>query len=186
MSDISLRGPISSMTSLEGRMPHIISFIFVLLRFLSEKEPSIVQFDFLGVVKDYNEVDIKQSSHYIEMSCPNYIHRLCKSLGRNWNNSLHKDEMAFAINSLFDIHSLQNPEGSHKKDGLPNSYMEYESKRIVPMPSNCYKRMYQETGSKEMKMGFSYLTLLGEVKIKNIPTHIYRNGFLHQAHKFNR
>ena len=35
----------------------------------------------MGVVKDYNGVDIKQTSHYLEMSCENYIHCLSRTHG---------------------------------------------------------------------------------------------------------
>ena len=47
----------------------------------SERKKGIVPFEFLGVVKDYNEVDIKQISYYIEMSCENYIHCLVRTNG---------------------------------------------------------------------------------------------------------
>ena len=87
---------------------NIFNIIGEKMRFPSEKEKGIIHFEFLGVVNDYNGVDIKQTSHYIEMSCQNYIHCLCKSHEWDVDTALHKDEMAFAINSLFDIHSLHN------------------------------------------------------------------------------
>ena len=151
---------------------NIFNIIGEKMRFPSEKEKSIIPFEFLGIVNDYNGVDIKQTSHYIEMSCQNYIHCLCKSHGWEMNKSIQEDEMAFAITALFDIHSLHHSESNHEQDGLPNSSIEYETKRIVPMPSDYIERMYKETGPKEhttnhdileKKMGFSYRTLLGEV-----------------------
>lgn len=39
----------------------------------SEEKKDIVLFEFLGVLKDYNCVDIKQTSYYIDMSCESYI-----------------------------------------------------------------------------------------------------------------
>ena len=51
------------------------------MSFASEKKKGIVLFEFLGVVKDYNGVDIKQTSHYIEMFCGNYIHCLARTHG---------------------------------------------------------------------------------------------------------
>ena len=59
----------------------IFNIIGTKMSFASEKKKGIVPFEFLGVVKDYNGVDIKQTSHYIEMSCENYIHRLARTHG---------------------------------------------------------------------------------------------------------
>ena len=42
----------------------------------SEEEKGIIPFKFLGVVKDFHGIYIKQASHYIKMSCENYIHPL--------------------------------------------------------------------------------------------------------------
>ena len=51
------------------------------MSFASERKKGIVPFEFLGVVNDYNGVDIKQVSHYLEMSCENYIHCLARTHG---------------------------------------------------------------------------------------------------------
>ena len=51
------------------------------MRFDSEKEKGIVPFQYLGVVDDYNGVEIRQTEHYIEMTCENYIQRLLGSHG---------------------------------------------------------------------------------------------------------
>ena len=50
----------------------IFNVIGKAIQFDVKKESGIVPFEFLGVVKDSNGVDIKQTSHYIEMSCANY------------------------------------------------------------------------------------------------------------------
>ena len=39
------------------------------ISFPSEREKGIIPFEYFEVVKDYNGVDIKQTSHYIEMNC---------------------------------------------------------------------------------------------------------------------
>ena len=52
----------------------IFNIIGTKMSFASEKKKGIVPFKVLGVVKDYNGVDIKQTSHYIGISCENYIH----------------------------------------------------------------------------------------------------------------
>ena len=59
----------------------IFNIIGTKMSFASEKKKGIVLFEFLGVVKDYNGVDIKQTSHYIEMSCENYIQCLARTHG---------------------------------------------------------------------------------------------------------
>ena len=43
------------------------------IQFPSEVEANIVPFEFLGIVKDYNGVDIIQTPDYIEMSSQSYI-----------------------------------------------------------------------------------------------------------------
>ena len=57
------------------------------IRFPSEERDGITPFEFLGVVKDYNGVDIKQTKDYIEMSCANYLRRLLKSHGQDTESS---------------------------------------------------------------------------------------------------
>ena len=44
--------------------------------FDTEKEKGIIPFEFLGIVDDYYGVDIRQTSHYIEISCQGYINHL--------------------------------------------------------------------------------------------------------------
>ena len=43
------------------------------MRFDSERESGIVPFEYLGIINDYNGVEIRQTEHYIEMTCENYI-----------------------------------------------------------------------------------------------------------------
>ena len=52
-----------------NKQQEIFDIICENVRFQSEKEEDIIPFEFLGVVNDYNGVDIKQTSHYIEMLC---------------------------------------------------------------------------------------------------------------------
>ena len=49
------------------------------MRFKGEEEKGVITFEFLGVICDYNGVDIKQISHYIYMSCETYIKHLTKA-----------------------------------------------------------------------------------------------------------
>lgn len=58
------------------------------LQFSSEKESGIILFKFLGVVKDYNRVDIIQIPDYVEMSYNNFNAHLFKSHGWDKASSL--------------------------------------------------------------------------------------------------
>ena len=60
--------------------------IGIAIQFDAEKRDGVISFEFLGVVKDYNGVDIKQTKDYIEISCANYIRRLLKSHGWDKNS----------------------------------------------------------------------------------------------------
>ena len=42
------------------------------MQFDTEHEQGIVPMEFLGIVNNYNGVEIKQTPYYIEMSCKNY------------------------------------------------------------------------------------------------------------------
>ena len=55
--------------------------IGIKIQFPSEKEKNIVLFKFLGIVKDYNGVDINQTPDYIKMLSKSYLIRLLKSHG---------------------------------------------------------------------------------------------------------
>ena len=70
----------TGMTS-EKAARDLFNNIDVKIQFLSEKEDGKIPFEFLGVVTDYNSVDIIQTPDYIKMSCKNYILRLLKSHG---------------------------------------------------------------------------------------------------------
>ena len=65
----------------EQSVQNLFNDIAKKIQFPSEIEQGIVPFKFLGIVKDYNRVDITQTSDYLEMSCKNYIARLLKSHG---------------------------------------------------------------------------------------------------------
>lgn len=60
---------------------NIFNTIEVKMIFDTEKKQGIVPFEYLGIVNDYNGVEIRQTEHYIEMLCENYINRLLGSHG---------------------------------------------------------------------------------------------------------
>ena len=71
----------------------IFNIIGTKMSFPTEKQKGIVPFEFLGVVKDYNGVDIKQTSNYVGMSCENYIHRLARTHGWEIDDGKKKTRM---------------------------------------------------------------------------------------------
>ena len=59
--------------NLEQVAKDIFKDIGIAIQFDAEKRDGVIPFEFLGVVKDYNGVDIKQTKDYIKMSCANYL-----------------------------------------------------------------------------------------------------------------
>ena len=107
----------------------------------------------MGVIKDYNGANIKQTSHYIEMSCENYVHHLSKT--HRWEPSNVQDSSpdtaAASIETLTPENNpllLQHKDPSHVP--LSSDILPYcSSNCIVPIPSYSIERMYKETGPKE-------------------------------------
>ena len=60
-------------TTSEKATRDLFNNIGIKIQFPSEKEENIVLFEFLGIVKDYNGVDIKQTPDYIEMLSKSYL-----------------------------------------------------------------------------------------------------------------
>ena len=78
------------------------------MSFASEKKKGIVPFEFLGVVKDYNGVDIKQTSNYIGMSCENYIHQLARTHGWEIADDNEKNNSDAAVAASVKILTPEN------------------------------------------------------------------------------
>ena len=55
----------------EETAKNIFDMIGKKIQFDTKKEQGIVPFEYLGIVKDYNGVDIAQCEHFIEMNCGN-------------------------------------------------------------------------------------------------------------------
>ena len=153
----------------------IYNIIGTKMSFPSEKEEGIVPFEYLGIVKDYNGVGIQQISHYTEMNCQNYIQRLNRTHG--WDpqdkTSPSDDEPTTSAASV-DISVNENvPNLLTKPEQLKDSLLSnYSQNQIVPVLSNSIEKMYKEPDTKEgspahkaleVKMGFTYCTLLGEL-----------------------
>ena len=59
-------------TKLKETAKNIFNIIGTKMRFASKEKKGIILFEYLGIVKDYNGVDIKQTLNYIDMSCERY------------------------------------------------------------------------------------------------------------------
>lgn len=60
----------------QKRTENLFIILGTKMGFKSKEEKGIIPFEFLGVFRDFNGFNIKQMSHYIDMSCENYIHCL--------------------------------------------------------------------------------------------------------------
>ena len=92
-------------------------------------------FAYLGLINDFNGVDISQTNEYIEISCKNYIDRVLRSHG--WEAESNSTSSAASPMSKEALDQIFNQDGF--KEGTP------------------------EHKSLEEKFGFSYRTLLGEL-----------------------
>ena len=165
----------------------IFHTIGVKMQFDTEREQNIVPIEFLGVVNDYNGVEIKQTPYYIEMSCKNYIKRLLRS--HSWESTEDKETSSLvdpSIAAVAALHLLETaienedylkdnakfqPSTSKLLEAIKNDPLNI-SNRSIPMSTDCIERIYKESGPKEGtahhkaledSVGFSYRTLLGEL-----------------------
>ena len=122
---------------------YLFNNIGVKIQFPSEKQDGTIPFKFLGVINDYNDVDIIQTPDYIEMICTNYILWLLKSYGwdtpspklsPNENIAFPKDTSppdqvptSLAAASLIKVQVLQR----HGVPILPAPTEEEESKSCI-------------------------------------------------------
>ena len=97
-----------------------------------EEEPP---FAYLGLVTDFNGIDIKQTNEYIEISCKNYIDRVMRSHG--WETE--KQSIASNVSPM-------------SKDALEHIFK-----------SEGPKEGTEEHIKMENQAGFGYRTLLGEL-----------------------
>ena len=101
------------------------------------KEPSD-PFSYLGLVSDFNGIDIEeQSKEYIQISCPNFIDRLLRSHG--WKEPRK-------------MKPISKPIGP-----LPTNILQHSYKSPGPAEGTA------EHCALEEKSGFAYRMLLGEM-----------------------
>ena len=123
----------------------IYNIIGAKMSFPSEKEEDIVQFKYLGIVKDYNRVGIQQTSHYIKINCQNYIQGLNRTHGWDPQDETFPsdDEPTTTAAASFDIPVNENiPNLLTKPEQLKESLLSnYSQNRIVPIPSDNIEKM---------------------------------------------
>ena len=130
----------------------------------------------MGVLDDYNGVDIKQTSHYIEMNCESFIKRLNKTYG--WEpkdqGSPTVGKPTSAADTSVDVTVNENvPTLLTKPEQLKDPLLSnYSPNRIVPILSDSIEKIYKEPVIKEgspahkaleHSMRFFYRTLIGEL-----------------------
>ena len=119
------------------------------IQFPSEVEQGIVPFEFIGIVKDYNGVDITQTPDYMEMLCKNYIARHLQYHG--WDTKLKLDSSESTTDLLESKKDATNTSIVHTVDKLSCTQSEScassETSRKCrnycdPLISNRLKRMH--------------------------------------------
>ena len=86
----------------------------------------VAPFKYFGPAKDYNGVDINQTKHYIEISCPGYID--CVNRAHGWEHPgpdkiTSQPTLPMPERALDVIYKDQGPlEGSPEYRALQNSY----------------------------------------------------------------
>ena len=116
-------------TTSEKAAKDLFNNIGIKIQFPSKKEAKIVPFKFLGVVKDYNGVNVKQTLDYIEMLCKSYLFWLLKSHGWDTMSSkpLPEENIAVPKNVIPDTPLVPdiataasiNKVQVNREDGLP-------------------------------------------------------------------
>ena len=139
-------------TTSEKAARDLFNNIGVKIQFPSEKKTYMVPNKFLGVVKDYNKVDVKQIPNYIDMLCKSYLLWLLKSHG--WDtisskqlpdeniavpkNAFHNTPLIYNTAAVASINKLQ----VNCEDGLPvqpvsdNNLDDDDGSQINQKPTN--------------------------------------------------
>jgi hypothetical protein len=98
-----------------------------------DKDP----FSYLGLIHDFNGIDVKQTTDYIQISCSNYIDRIMTSHGWEKERNMQPSSKPTAPLSTETLSQINNHEG--------------------------FLEGTKEHADLEAKAGFSYRTLLGEM-----------------------
>ena len=110
----------------EETAKNIFNTIGVKMSFDTEKEQGIIPFEYLGVVDDYNGVEIRQTEHYIEMLCENYINCLLRSHGwetpsKNFqNDTVEPDISSPTAAAIASLSALESAYENKKSKELPS------------------------------------------------------------------
>ena len=98
------------------------------MQFDTEREQGIVPMEFLGIVNDYNGVEIKQTPYYIEMSCKNYINRFLWSHG--WEKEDKNNISSISDSTQEAVEALHRLEEAIKHNDFQNSLAAYVSNQF--------------------------------------------------------
>ena len=133
----------------------------------------------MGIVDDYNGVEIQQTEHYIEMFCENYINHLLRSHGletpskKIQNKKVEPDISSPTAAAIASLNGLELAYEKKMSKSLPSFLQKKEiadhggvnsnpknpfhiSTRPTPLPSDCIELMYSEMGPKEGTAHLSY------------------------------
>ena len=120
--------------NIEDTAKEIYGIIGKALRLPNEtKDP----FTYLGLINDFNGIDVEQTKDYIQISCPNYIDRIMTSHGWTEEKSMQPLSKPNSPLSSETLNQIQKHEG--------------------------FKEGTSDHIKLEKKFGFSYRTLLGEM-----------------------
>ena len=111
------------------------------MHFSKEDKPL---FTYLGLIKDFNGIDIEQANNHVQISCKNYINWLCISHG--WK-------------------TLPNNLPSHPTAPIPE-----DSIQLIYKDTGLTEGT-KEAAILEEKAGFNYCTLLGEMMYCYVTCH---------------
>ena len=156
----------------------IANIIGTKVKFPTEQE---IPMTFLGIVSDYNGVDIIQTRNHVEISCANYIDRIMKSHG--WSTAPNTEKLKAPVPpepSMMVQTQPLNHIATTTSNGIdqatisahPSDIHPDGNKPIAPLAPDCIKTMYSDDGPKEgtvehtvleKQQGFGYRTLLGEM-----------------------
>ena len=88
-----------------------------------DKDP----FAYLGLVEDYNGIDIYQAQDHIKVSCLNYIEQIMTTHG--WETSSNKDNIQMAIPLPSSVLNQLSSEKPGPKEGTKEHHHELQEKQ---------------------------------------------------------
>ena len=157
------------------------------IQFPTKVEQGIIPFKFLGVVKDYNGVDITQTPDYIEMSCKNYIKRLLKSHGWDTTSKLESvltEDSTFKSKSVLTEDSKIPLKSNSKTTEDSKILLDSSNTQTEVLPEMELQRDHELTESKELIQKSiipSDTSMLPSRKISPLPSDCIKQLFKYEG-----